>query len=90
MLLIPYATSINGIQVYENITDDITTSTTKLVIVPTPIVKSDAANNDSVAASNLNLMEQNKPSTMNLSSVSTTQEKSSRKKESGSIEDRRK
>lgn len=75
---------------YENITDDITTATTKLVIMPTPIVKNDAASNDSVTASNMDLTEQNNPLTMNHEpTVITPQEKSSRKKESVSSEDRR-
>lgn len=88
MLLIPYVNTVHGIQVYENITDDITTSTTKLVIVPTPIVKSDAAANDSVTESNIDSKEQNEMTSK--PPVIVTLEKSSRKKESGISEAGRK
>lgn len=90
MLLIPYAIGVHGIQVYENITDDITTSTTKLVIVPTPMVKSDAAANDNSTVASMVLKELNSQLAMNDSSVITLQEKSPRKKESGSSEERKK
>lgn len=68
---------------YENITDDITTSTTKLAIVPTPIVKSDAVVNSSVTESITDSMEQNNQTMIGNSSMNLLPEKSSRKKEIG-------
>lgn len=84
---------------YENITDDITTSTTKLAIVPTQIVNTNndvATANVSITESSITSMEQSTEMTSNTTrknekttskpSVLITQEKTSRKKESGTSE----
>lgn len=73
---------------YENVTNDITTATTKLVIVPTPMVKNEVPANDNVTSADLK--EQNNQLVNNTSSVLVPNEKNSTKKENESIKDGRK
>lgn len=74
---------------YENITNDITTTTTKLVIVPTPIAKNDSAS-DNVTSPNVDSKEQNYQLVKNTSNIVVPQEEDSRKKENASYKDGRK
>ncbi|KAJ6635750.1 hypothetical protein Bhyg_14336 [Pseudolycoriella hygida] len=93
VLLIPYASAVLGIQVYENITNDVTTSPTKLVIVPTPITKRDEPVTTSPHILNSNATSSTSTkdrNTMNSSVTPTSHEKSSRKKEKGNNEEGRK
>lgn len=87
-MLIPYGCTVHGIQVYENNTDDITTATTKLTIVPTSIVKIEGDVKDSVTESTPDLKEQdnlNNQMVITNTSANVTLEKTSRKKEGENI-----
>lgn len=89
MLIISYATAVHSIQVYENITNDITTATTKLAIVPTPIVKNDADPKETSTESIVESKILNSNMMVNNTTANEPQGKSSRKKESGNIKDSR-
>lgn len=75
---------------YENITNDITTSTTKLVIVPTPTAENNVPANGNVTSSNMDLKEQSEKIVNNTASDNKPQEQNSRKKEKENIKDGRK
>lgn len=82
MLLPSYA--VLGIQVYENVTNDITTATTKLVAVPTQSAKIEVADKENVTTPMQDMKDQ---FLTNNSSVPVTQEKNSRKKQDDSNRD---
>ncbi|XP_037029762.1 uncharacterized protein LOC119069732 [Bradysia coprophila] len=78
-----YANAVSGIQVYENVTNDITTETTKLALVPTTIAKIEAVGKDNVTESSLESMKPNDDTITNNSTVDLSQEKNARKNENG-------
>lgn len=83
MLIITYANTISGIQVYENVTDDITTTTTKLVLVPTTIAKVEAVGKGNETESSAEVIKPNDAMVKTNSTVVAPQEKNARNNENG-------